>query len=1047
MRKVIFLIVIDLIVGICCSFAQETTFGKNKIQYKKFNWYFIQSNHFDIYFTDGGNYIAAYTADVAEKAYASISKSFRYQISNRITIIVHNSHNDFQQTNVITEYMEEGIGGVTELFKNRIVVPFEGDYQKFRHVIHHELVHGVINDMFYGGSIQSIISNNITLQLPLWFNEGLAEYEALKWDTNSDMFLRDATIHENLPHINYLNGYFAYRGGQAVWKYIADKYGEEKIGEILSRIKGTRSVEQGFKASIGLGIEELNERWQKEMRVIFWPDIAKRQEPQDYAQRLTEHTKDGSFYNTSPTISPHGDKIAFISNRDDYFDVFLMDALEGKIEKKLVKGQRTPDFEELHLLTPGMSWSPDGKKIALATKSGAKDAIIIIDTKTGNQEKIELNLDGIFSVDWSPKGDWLTFVGNTPKQSDIYIYEFDTKTLINLTNDIFSDAEPTWAPDGKHLYFSSDRKENITPFNIPSNFKIQNVNINEKDIYRIDIETGLITRVLELPGSDETSPVAVYDGKHLLFISDKNGINNIYMLTLETNEYKPLTNSLTGVYQISISKDASKLVFASLWKSGFDLFLMKTPLEMDLKMSDLEPTEFIKTISIQNRNLTIESTKADTIKIAEDVLMKPAELDSSELYGKNIQLDLRNYVFTPSSGSSDYFKKADSLTSLSVSDNVDEAGNYRVNKYKLNFSPDIIYGHAGYNTYYGVQGSTVMAFSDMLGNHQIIILTNLVGELKNSDFALAYFYLPERFDYGVQGFHSARFLAIADNYGYESLIRFRTYGLSLSGSYPFSKFNRVDIGLTWLTTSRENLDYSFDPIQKKQLLLTTLSYVSDNSLWGFIAPANGRRYNLTTYGTPKLGKESISFISVLADYRVYFKLWQNYTFASRFAGGASFGANPQRFVLGGVDNWLNREFSNDRIPIESAEDFIFMTSGIPLRGYIYNTIMGTKYLLMNNEFRFPFLGYFVAGPLPVFLASLTGVFFVDMGTAWTQNNQLQFFAKNVDGKVYAKDLLAGTGTGLRIYLLGFLVKFDVGWWFNLDAWSKPRYYISLGTDF
>ncbi|MBU1421936.1 MAG: biopolymer transporter Tol, partial [Bacteroidetes bacterium] len=123
MRKIIFVIVINLIFGIGYSFSQETTFGKNKIQYKEFNWYFIQSNHFDIYFTDGGNYIAEYTADVAEKAYHSISKSFRYHIAKRITIIVHNSHNDFQQTNVIAEYMEEGIGGVTELFKNRVVVP------------------------------------------------------------------------------------------------------------------------------------------------------------------------------------------------------------------------------------------------------------------------------------------------------------------------------------------------------------------------------------------------------------------------------------------------------------------------------------------------------------------------------------------------------------------------------------------------------------------------------------------------------------------------------------------------------------------------------------------------------------------------------------------------------------------------------------------------------------------------------------------------------------------------------------------------------------
>ena len=262
-----------LIVAICAcnipAFSQSTTFGQNKVQYRDYDWYYIQSSHFDIYFANGGEYIADFTADIAESSYAAISKSFRYQITNRIPIMVYNSHNDFQQTNVVSEYLEEGIGGVTELFKNRVALPFEGDYAKFRHVIHHELVHAVLNDMFYGGSIQSIISNNITLQLPMWFNEGLAEYEALKWDTNSDMFLRDATIHEYLPPIQYLSGYMAYRAGQSIWNYIGTKYGEEKIGDILMRIRGARSVEQGFRSAIGLSLEELSDRWQKEQKVLY----------------------------------------------------------------------------------------------------------------------------------------------------------------------------------------------------------------------------------------------------------------------------------------------------------------------------------------------------------------------------------------------------------------------------------------------------------------------------------------------------------------------------------------------------------------------------------------------------------------------------------------------------------------------------------------------------------------------------------------------------------------------------------------------------------
>ncbi|MEK6649574.1 MAG: biopolymer transporter Tol, partial [Bacteroidota bacterium] len=146
--------------------AQYSSYGKNKVQYKDFEWEYIQSDHFDVYFAQDGYELAQFAAEAAEDAYRSIRTLMRYEIKDRIALILYNSHNEFQQTNVIGEYLEEGVGGVTELFKNRVVVPFEGGYQQFRHVIHHELVHAVINDMFYGGSIQALLSSRAPVTLP-----------------------------------------------------------------------------------------------------------------------------------------------------------------------------------------------------------------------------------------------------------------------------------------------------------------------------------------------------------------------------------------------------------------------------------------------------------------------------------------------------------------------------------------------------------------------------------------------------------------------------------------------------------------------------------------------------------------------------------------------------------------------------------------------------------------------------------------------------------------------------------------------------------------
>jgi len=102
------------------------SFGKNKVQHKEFEWQYLQSEHFDIYFTQGGKDVASFAARVAEDSYRLLQKDFRYDLVDRIKIIVYNSHNDFGQTNVDLSPPEESVGGFTEFFKNRVVIPYEG---------------------------------------------------------------------------------------------------------------------------------------------------------------------------------------------------------------------------------------------------------------------------------------------------------------------------------------------------------------------------------------------------------------------------------------------------------------------------------------------------------------------------------------------------------------------------------------------------------------------------------------------------------------------------------------------------------------------------------------------------------------------------------------------------------------------------------------------------------------------------------------------------------------------------------------------------------
>ena len=142
-------------------------YGKNIVQYHTFNWHYIQTEYFDIYYYDT-NINAQYVAEESDKAYDVISNAIGWNLKNRVPIIVYNSHNDFQQTNVIDMYMPEGVGGVTELYKNRVVIPYDGVNKQFKNVIHHELVHAFINDCVYGGSLKNMVANSIKVQIPLY---------------------------------------------------------------------------------------------------------------------------------------------------------------------------------------------------------------------------------------------------------------------------------------------------------------------------------------------------------------------------------------------------------------------------------------------------------------------------------------------------------------------------------------------------------------------------------------------------------------------------------------------------------------------------------------------------------------------------------------------------------------------------------------------------------------------------------------------------------------------------------------------------------------
>lgn len=1076
--------------------AQETYFGKNKVQYRNFDWEYIQTDHFDIYFYDDEYDLAKFSAEELEHAYDIVSSQLKYYVKSRIPVFIYNSHNDFQQTNITWQEPSEGTQGFTEAFKKRIVVHFMGSYEHFRHLLHHELTHAVVYDLIYGEFFKAVLNPSRLFQLPLWLAEGYAEYSSNGgWAQDADMMVRDAAIHDYLRPPGYM-GFLAYSEGFALVKYIADTYGIEKVAEIFKKGKALVTIDKALKSSIGLNSEELYEKFSKEMRKRYWPDIALREEPSDFAKQLTKHGKDGSRYNEKPVFSPTGQVLAMFTDRNRYSEIFLISSIDGRTVARLVKGERSADLESLRWYTSGMSFSPQGDKLVFVSKASGEDALNFVAIKSKDiYLRKKFGLNSIISPAWSHDGQSVIFSALSSASRNLYQYHLETEQLTQLTDDRFDDMDVAWFPDSKRIVFSSDRPHPEDYPNLDSSEFVYGV----YNLQIMDIETGEITPVMVGSGQN-TEPTVSPDGSRIAFVSNRNGIDNIYVHYIDSARVMAVTNSLTNAKSPTWSPNGNRLAFSTFIKGGYDIYVIK---DIVHKGGDgtLVPTDFVmgkydtdgewardsedfhlatgsdergdesisspddpdfpsieseemwqwgrKTDDSQEATEDAEDTaaesSADSSAVAEteaDEATKPAE----DIYVYNAPEDDES-VFAP--GGEVISEEGQTLAqeamidkiSADSLDNMTENGEYRVRRYKTKFTPDYVSGGVQYDSFFGFRGQTFFVFSDYLGDHQIYVATDLVNTIDQSNLQIFYLYSKLRIDFGVGLFHTK-------NYYVDPLDRIfsdRFYGLLGSLSWPRTKFTRIELNTAVNFIDRKYVSGTNLDTDNVRVTTTALSWIHDTVLWGITGPVNGRRYKLTLEGaTPIFGSESINYYATELDYRQYFRLGRPFTFSFRMAGGYSGGSHPKNYFLGGNTNRIGT--ISVGAEVYEVENLYFSTVVTPLRGYDYYDLVGTRFAVTNLELRFPFIDYFLMRyPLQLGLSRITGALFLDMGAAWRDGDGFKG-ASSDGGKLLG--IKSGFGFGARANL-GFLVlRYDMAWRTDFNSVEPhTKHYFSLGADF
>ncbi|HEX9580908.1 MAG TPA: BamA/TamA family outer membrane protein [Gemmatimonadales bacterium] len=1037
-------------------------FGQNRVQFRHLKFAVLQTEHFDIYYHDGERVAALDAARMAERGYARLSRVLNHQYRERQPILLFASHTEFQQNNISD--VSEGTGGFTEPFRHRVVLPFTGSYADFDHVLQHEIVHQFQFDIFARGRIGGGIQRLVTVNPPLWFMEGMAEYLSVGPITpETAMWLRDAAVEGRLPSIEelmYNPNIFPYRFGHALLAYVGERWGDGAIGEILHAV-ASAGLEDGFRRAVGMSLEDLSDEWHESVQRTYLPQITELERARRFATPLLNERRSSGTWHLSPALSPDGKEIAYFSEGNSFFiDLYLANGETGRVKRRLIKSAFSSDFESLRFLYSGGAWSPDGKLFAIAAKRGGEDDLVIFNVERRRVERrIRIPLHGLTTPSFSPDGRRLVFTGYDGGLSDLFTVNADGSDLRRLTNDRYADLHPVWSPDGRTIAFATDRGPRTN---------LAALAFSPLGLALYHLDGGRVELLDHMEGTN-INPQWAPDGQSLAFVSNRSGIANVFLYDLPERQVYRLTNAFTGVAgitpispAISWAQSADRLAFMYYEEGRYNVYAIDNP--RALKAVPYTGTRLIAAAVGTPRD-TVPQVDADNIPSAEPLV-------ASSVY--RFRGGFRASAADPvrEGGGPEPVSVRALLDSATLA--LPDTAEFTRKAYASKLSPDFVLqptvGYQRDNFGNGLFGGTAISLSDVLANKRVILAGEVNGRIEEAQVLGLYANLGRRVNWAVGYqqnpifFYSGSFLRL-DSMGFgqlnTALDRYVVHQAFAEASRPFSRFSRLELGLRATNVSRSTLSFvqSFDPqtgLIFDQRIETTglgsvnyiqpnLAAVYDNSIPLWVGPFMGRRHRFEY--SPAFGEWR--FHQFLGDYRRYDHLTGPFSLASRVLFFGRFGRDEGQFpIFLGTPDLIRGYTVGSFRRFECLFDLGGSISGCSA----LDQLIGSRIGVVNLELRFPLISNLTLGLLPIRLPPIEGALFFDAGMAWDRRHAFD------DGTIVwrrgggenndvVRQPLRSWGASIRGNLLGFLI-LRADYAKPLDRPGKSSYWtVSLGPTF
>jgi Tol biopolymer transport system component len=1077
--------------------AALETFGKNRIQFKKFEWKYLSSENFDVYYYDERKVVAQESLQYLESEFDRITDLIGFYPYQKTKVFLYNSVIDLQQSNMGLNDAQFSSGGETEFIKPYVEVAHPGNIEEFKEELIFKFSELMLNEMMFGGSLKDMFQNAVLLNLPDWFVDGASRYVAKGWNEEMDDFVRQFIKSRSVNKALKLNGKESALIGQSIWNFIVEKYGKSSVNNILNYTRIIRNEEKSVLITLGIPFKQLMIEWKSFYGTMEESVARSYVSPSDSTRFSPNHRKTVIF--TTVKISPDGKKIAYAENDRGKFRVIVKSLENGK-ESVILNGGNKVIKQDVDYRVPLLSWADANTLGVIGTKNG-QYVFWLYDLVTKSKLPRELDsFSNIRNFDFSGNGRLAVLSADFEGQNDLFLISSRRDRTRRLTNDLFDDLDPSFIPNSNTVVFSSNRSTDSLVNKI--NDYSRSTNRYNLFLLNLDTTTVKVTKLTNTLGRDY-KPKAI-DVDNVFYLSDQRGIINLFRYSRLSGIYSQVTNFNSSIKDFDIDFTNRSLAIVMSSKLSEDIFVLDnfnydrqifTPASRRKEVMQAKAiTEKRKQEPAVKNNMTVKDLinqrlkeKVDTTQQKTEVPVKKDTVMQDSVRQKTDAINTEDYKF-------DDPVKPDTLKPVTPKEKPINTDDYVfedevvkakqpsetfLTRYMKARESNRVTGPFAYDPRFSYENLLTNFLVDPLRGFSMRIETQMndmledyrflgglqvsLSDFKSGDVFAEVQYLPNRIDYSFRFDRKVIFWETEQDrstdveqqkYSYQKI----EFGLS----YPISVRTRVSLkpfaGFTQFTDRGMSIPQSgpeFRPSEQQFYGGGKFEIVYDNSVSTGMNIIEGTRGKITATHNQAFGNSQKSFSRISADVRHYQKIYREIVFAVRGFVGSSLGNSPKKYLLGGMDNWFGNTINYEGLqnPLVSPvgtynENLLFTEFATSLRGFDYATLYGNNVALASAEFRVPLIRALSNGPITSnFFRNLQFTAFYDIGTSWT--GPLPFNAENSVRKRVVPEEQSGSPFRIEIneylnpwlYSYGFgLRTMMLGYYMKFDlAWPVENY--------